>query len=147
VKVALKHVNLTAMGFKKGGPEEPVPLVLAQQRKETLTMLALDHPTIIRFIETFEELETNPAKVIIVMELVEGGDLLDFIQAKPTRSQYLPEEQSEQPLSHNPCFLASTVPKLPGKPKVGNLDQGVQIFTGGEQDVFCLQIAVRDVLR
>ena len=56
-------------------------MVVDQLRSEVEVLSALDHPNVVRVVESFETKD----EIVMILELGLGGDLFDFVQKQPER--------------------------------------------------------------
>ena len=56
-------------------------VVVDQLRSEVEVLSALDHPNVVRVVESFETKD----EIVMILELGLGGDLFDFVQKQPER--------------------------------------------------------------
>ena len=64
-------------------------VVVDQLRSEVEVLSALDHPNVVRVVESFETKD----EIVMILELGLGGDLFDFVQKQPNDvSRYLWQE-------------------------------------------------------
>lgn len=91
-EVALSYFDITPEQFKDLEPNEDKKtvdeLVVAQICKEVAILKDLDHPNITKYYTSF----TEGAFIYIVMELLEGVSLADFILSQSEKKQKVKEE-------------------------------------------------------